>query len=171
MKCPSCGFDNLPGVDECVRCLASLTQEDVPHPQSGVEETILVQPIASLRSPMPATVSRETPVAEAVRQMREANVGYVLVLDDEGRLAGILTERDLLVKAAGKITDLASIPVSRLMTPNPTVLRPTEPIKHALFLMAHNGFRHIPLVDEEGRPHAMATVRHVVEFVERLDSG
>jgi CBS domain-containing protein len=107
-------------------------------------------------------------VGDVVRHMRETNVGYVLVLDRDLRLAGILTERDLLCKVAGQMTDLDSVAVSEIMTPNPTVLRPEEPIKHALFLMAHNRFRHIPLVDDDGRASGITTVRHVVEFIERV---
>lgn len=173
MKCPACGRDNLPGVDECVHCLESLMQEDVPQPETPVERSIMIDPIAALRSPAPEIVSLDTPISEVVRHMREVNVGYVLVLDREMRLAGILTERDLLCKVAGQTADLASIPVSQLMTPNPTVLRLEEPIKHAVFLMAHNNFRHIPLVDDDGRPIGITSVRHVVEFIERLhpDAG
>lgn len=168
MKCPACGRDNLPGVDECVHCLESLMQEDVPQPQSEVERSVMQDPISTLRSPAPEIVSQSTPLSEVVRHMREVNVGYVLVLDPELRLTGIFTERDLLTKVAGRITDFASVPVSEVMTPNPTALRPEEPIKHALFLMAHNRFRHIPLLDEEGRASGITSVRHVVEYIERL---
>jgi CBS domain-containing protein len=168
VKCPSCGRENLPGVDECVQCLESLMQEDVPQPRTEVERSIVIDPIATLRSPAPEIVSQTTPVGEVVRHMRETNVGYVLVLDRDLRLAGILTERDLLCKVAGQMTDLDSVAVSEIMTPNPTVLHPEEPIKHALFLMAHNRFRHIPLVDDDGRASGITTVRHVVEFIERV---
>ena len=173
MRCPSCGSQNLPGVDECAKCQGSLMQEDVPQPRTGVERTIMVDPIVTLHSPKPEMVSPDTSLAEAVRQMREKNIGYVLVVDKGGKLAGILTERDLLCKVAGQITDLESVPVRQWMTANPTALTPNEPIKHALFLMAHNGFRHVPLVDESGRPRAITTVRHLVEFIERLspDAG
>jgi len=69
---------------------------------------------------------------------------------------------------AGQLADLGSVPVSQFMTPNPTALKATEPIKHALFLMAHNGFRHIPLVDDEGRPHGIPSVRHVIDYIEQI---
>jgi CBS domain-containing protein len=143
-------------------------QEDVPQAETPVERSIMADPVSSLHSPAPETVRPEAPLSEAVSHMRRTNIGYVLVLDAEDKLVGILTERDLLCKAAGRITDLASVPVSALMTPNPTALRPTEPIKHALFLMAHNGFRHIPLVDEADRPKGITTVRHLVEYLERV---
>jgi CBS domain-containing protein len=168
VKCPACGYDNLPGADECVKCLESLMQEDLPQPKTAAEHNLMVSPVSTLHSPSPETVTPDTPISEVVRHMRETNIGYVLVLARDGTLAGIFTERDLLCKVAGQITDLGSIPVSKLMTPNPTALRPNEPIKHALFLMAHNGFRHIPLVDEQGRPGAIATVRHMLDYIEQL---
>ena len=168
MKCPACGHSNLPGADECAKCQESLTQDDVPQSQTGVEHSIMVDPMVTLQSPKPEMVSPETSLAEVVRHMRETNIGYVLVVDEDGKLAGIFTERDLLCKVAGQITDLGSIPVRQLMTSNPTALAPTEPVKHALFLMAHNGFRHVPLVDDSGRPQAITTVRHMVEYIEQI---
>lgn len=143
-------------------------QEDLPQPRTSVQRSIMQDPIAVLRSPAPETVAPESSLADTVRHMRETNIGYVLVVDRSGRLAGIFTERDLLLKVAGKSADLSPIPISQVMTPNPTALKATEPIKHALFLMAHNGFRHIPLVDDAGRPYGITTVRHVLEYIESV---
>jgi CBS domain-containing protein len=168
VNCPTCGSPNLPGADACARCQESLMQDDLPQPRTRMEHGIMVDPITMLHSPVPETVAPQTSLAEVVRRMRETNVGYVLVVDEGGKLLGIFTERDLLCKVAGQITDLGSIPVSQLMTPNPTALSATEPIKHALFLMAHYGFRHIPLVDDAGRPHGIATVRHVIDYIEQI---
>ncbi len=130
----------------------------------------MLDPIATLRSPAPQVVGPDRSLADVVRHMRERNVGYVLVVDDSQKLLGICTERDLLLKVAGKTTDLVSIPISQLMTPGPTALKAAEPIKHAVFLMAHNNFRHIPLVDDEARPHGITTVRHVLEHIESVSA-
>jgi CBS domain-containing protein len=143
-------------------------QDDLPQPRTRMEHGIMVDPIAMLHSPAPETVSPQTSLTDVVRRMRESNVGYVLVVDEAGKLSGIFTERDLLCKVAGQITDLGSIPVSQFMTRNPTALTATEPIKHALFLMAHYGFRHVPLVDDEGRPHGITSVRHVIDYIEQI---
>src|SRR5262249_16814484 len=90
---PACGTANLPGVDEWATCQGSLMQEDVPQPRTGVERTIMVDPIVTLHSPKPEVVTPETSLAAVVRHMRETNIGYVLVVDENGKLAGILTER------------------------------------------------------------------------------
>jgi CBS domain-containing protein len=168
VNCPACGFDNLPGADHCARCEESLMQEDLPQPRTPVQSSIMLDPIAALHSPAPETVTQQSSVADVVRHMQQANIGYVLVVDNDGKLAGIFTERDLLLKVAGKFTDLASLPISRLMTPNPAALKATEPIKHALFLMAHNSFRHIPLVDDGTRPYGITTVRHLLDYIENV---
>jgi CBS domain-containing protein len=171
MRCPACGHDNLPGVDECVKCLGSLMQDDLPQPDTPVKQTIMLEPIAVLHSPVPECVPAGTTVAEAVARMKAKNVGYVLVTDAEGRLAGIFTERDLLLKVAGGLLDLSQTAVDHLMTTNVTALKPSEPIKHALFVMSHNSFRHVPILDDGGRPTGITTVRHIVEFIESISSA
>jgi len=143
-------------------------QDDVPQPVTAIEHSIMLDPIATLAPPAPMCVAGDASLAEAVEQMRTAEVGYVLVTDEEGKLAGILTERDLLMKVVGQIIDLRSVKIAQVMNPSPTALHPTEPVKHALFLMAHNGFRHIPLVDEENRPQAITTVRHLVDYIAQI---
>src|SRR5262245_59318476 len=132
-------------------------QDDLPQADTPVKQTIMVDPIAVLHSPVPECVPAGTTVAEAIAQMKARNVGYVLVTDAEGRLTGIFTERDVLLKVAGEMCDLSQIPVDKLMTPNPTALKPGEPIKHALFVMSHNSFRHVPILDDAGRPTGITT--------------
>ena len=103
----------------------------------------------------------EKAVREAVAIMREHHVGCVLVVEGE-RLAGILTERDLLLKM--EHADLDG-PVSRLMTPDPETLSPDDPIVYALNKMSVGGFRHVPLVDGDGRPVGVVSVKDVVDYI------
>jgi CBS domain-containing protein len=165
MICPTCGHDNIPGQDHCVECLASLSQEDLPAPTSAAHHIIMTDPISRLRPPKPVCVSPDTSLAESIAQLRSKNVGALLITDAAGKLIGIFTERDVLYKVAGKLRDLASIPVSRMMTPNPTALLASVPIAHALHLMALHGFRHIPIVDEDGRPRGLTSFRGALQFI------
>jgi CBS domain-containing protein len=165
MICPTCGHDNIQGQDHCAECLASLSQEDLPAATSAAHHIIMTDPISRLRPPAPVCVPPDTSLAESIALLRARNVGALLVTDASGRLTGIFTERDVLYKVAGKLRDLAAIPVSRLMTPNPTALLDTVPIAHALHLMALHGFRHIPVVDEDGRPRGLTSFRGVVQFL------
>ena len=89
--------------------------------------------------------------------MQEAGVDCVLVMVGD-RLVGIFTDRDAVLKAAGK--RLESFHVRDFMTPDPVVLRHDDPIAIAIHKMAVGGFRHIPIV-EDGRPTGVVTARDV----------
>ena len=110
-----------------------------------------------LGSPAPITVTADTPIDVAISRMYEAGTDCVLVVADD-RLVGIFTDRDAVVKAAGKRLD--SFHVRDFMTPDPVVLRHDDPIAVAIHKMAVGGFRHIPIV-EDGRPTGVVTARDV----------
>src|SRR5205823_2928366 len=98
----------------------------------------------------PWHVSPSQPVADAVALMRREQVGCVLVCEGE-RLVGIFSERDLMrrVLAAGQPL---TVPISQCMTPQPVVVHPKDPIGGAVRRMEEGGYRHLPVVDEAGRP-------------------
>jgi CBS domain-containing protein len=81
-----------------------------------------------------------------------------------GRLAGIFTERDLL-RLAREAADLGSIPLAKVMTPDPETLYPDDRIALALYHMTEGGYRHIPLVDADQRPVGIVAMRDIVRFI------
>jgi CBS domain-containing protein len=170
MICPACGSENLPGEERCTECTSDLMQEDVPQPDTGIRWRVMVDPISSLEASTipPQVVPAGTSLAEGVGRMREKNVGYLLVVDGDGKLTGILTENDLVRHVAGREADLGAYTVDQFMTPNPRTLKPSEPIKHALHCMALDGFRYIPLVDDEGRPVDLLSFRRVARLLEHM---
>ncbi len=90
------------------------------------------------------TVDATLPLAEVAGRMVDRAVGAVLVLDGD-RLAGILTERDVLRAVARGIRDDAV--VRDWMTTEPETITPDETTEHAATLMMHGGFRHLPVVE------------------------
>jgi CBS domain-containing protein len=90
------------------------------------------------------TVEAALPLAEVAERMVAREVGAVLVLDGD-RLAGILTERDVLRAVARGIRDDAV--VRDWMTTDPETIEPDETTEHAATLMMHGGFRHLPVVE------------------------
>jgi len=90
------------------------------------------------------TVEAGMPVVEVAQRMADRNVGAVLVLE-AGRLAGIMTERDLMRAVARGLPDDAV--VSECMTRDPDTIAPDDTIEHAAVLMIHGGYRHLPVVD------------------------
>ncbi|MCL4863237.1 MAG: CBS domain-containing protein [Caldilineaceae bacterium] len=124
-------------------------------------------PIAALSPRAPITVEPQSSLERAVRQMKAHNIGCLLVADAQDRLVGIFTERDLLIKVAGLVSDLGSAAVADYMTPEPVALGADQPLAHALHLMSIHGFRHLPLVDDLGRPTGIISFRDVVGFLKR----
>ena len=89
-------------------------------------------------------VSPFTPLSQAIEAMKKDEGGCVIVLDD-GRVAGIFTERDLLSKVLGAEIDLES-PIKQWMQPVVETLTPEATIGEAVRLMNERSFRNIPIV-------------------------
>ena len=85
-------------------------------------------------------------VLEAARYMMEHNVGAVPVMRD-GKLAGILTERDIMNRVVAVGRTPGTTAVSEVMTANPRAVPADETIEECLFIMREFGFRHLPIVD------------------------
>ena len=92
------------------------------------------------------SVEASVSIMEVAQRMVERNVGAVLVLDD-GRLAGILSERDVLRAVARGLSD--STRVADCMTARPETIAPDDTTDHAAVLMLHGGFRHLPVVEAD----------------------
>jgi CBS domain-containing protein len=89
-------------------------------------------------------VSPFTPLSQAIEAMKSDEGGCIIVSDD-GRVAGIFTERDLLTKVVGQPVDLES-PISDWMHPTVETLSPDATVGDAVKLMDEKSFRNIPLV-------------------------
>ena len=163
MLCPVCRFDNFEGDDNCANCGADLATSDIPQPAQDFQDTILGDHLDRLGMGSPQTVDPRMPVSEAIRQMHESNTDCLLVTEG-GKLVGIFTDRDAVVKVAGKRQD--AFDVRDFMTPDPVVLRHNDTIAVAIHKMAIGEFRHIPIV-EDGRPIGVVAAadvfRHLVE--------
>jgi CBS domain-containing protein len=167
MRCPVCNHNNLPGSANCGRCLSDLTQLDRPVAQDRVERSLMEDPVSVLK-PRPAVALTGTAtVGDALRTMLEHDIGAILIVDESGRLVGILSERDLLVKVAGLVDDYRERPVSDFMTRQPETVRPTNSLAFALHKMDVGGYRHLPVV-QDGLPLGMISVRDVLRHVTRL---
>ncbi|MDE2797745.1 MAG: CBS domain-containing protein [Gemmatimonadota bacterium] len=138
-------------------------------PRTALQQ-LLYDPISSLDLPAPECVSAETSVADAVEIMRSKNLGCLLVVNKQGLLRGIFAQGDLFEKVAGRDIDLTKITVDSLMTKDPTALKTSDPIGHLLHLMSLHGFRHIPIVDPDGRPVGLASFKVMLKFTGGLFS-
>lgn len=138
--------------------------EDLATPRRVIDERMFKEPIRVIEHRPPISVQRTTPVAGAIQLMKQSRTGCLLV-EEGGKLVGIFTERDILMKLLGTGQDLAAIPVQAVMTANPEALTDEDEIAWAIHLMSVGGFRHLPLVDSERRPIGVLSVRDVVDYI------
>ena len=137
--------------------------EEHPGP-ADLESTLLQGTLADVLREPPLTVDTHASLADALRLMREQRRGYVLVLEGE-KLAGIFTERDVLMKVAGNLLNLERTPVSAYMTREPVTLPVDAGVAFALNHMVIEGYRHVPVVTDEGRPTGVVSMRDIVEYL------
>jgi CBS domain-containing protein len=105
------------------------------------------------------SVAPEDTLGEAAEKMVDEGVGSAVVLD-HGRLIGILTERDLLKAAAGRVHS-SEARVREWMTDEPVTASSETGVEEAVKTMLEHGFRHLPVV-EEGRTVGVVSLREVV---------
>ena len=117
--------------------------------------------VMALRPSQPLTVAPHTTVAEASQIMAAKREDCVLVIDEEQRLSGIFTAKDLAFRVVGQGVDARDILIRDIMTENPICARQSSPATEALEIMVRRGFRHMvehsllhylyqPVLDEDG---------------------
>jgi CBS domain-containing protein len=114
-----------------------------------------------------AAVPVEASTADAIYLMLDRRVGAVAVVDEARRVAGIFTERDVLRKLALSGRDPHDTPVRELMTTPVELATQTTSPGEALATMIDRHFRHLPIVDPDGRLLGMLSIRNVLQW--RID--
>ena len=109
-------------------------------------------------------VSPDTTVAEAAKLMWGKRVGSVLVVDSDGRLRGIVTERDL-VFACSEAWDPREHRVYEIMSENPITVRPSDSIITVIRKMREANVRHLPVVGDDGKPVGIISSRDVLDLI------
>jgi|SwirhirootsSR2_FD_contig_31_17451418_length_643_multi_3_in_0_out_0_1 CBS domain-containing protein len=115
-------------------------------------------------------VGSDVPVREVCSRMQETRTGGVLVVGPDGRLLGIFTERDFLDKLAlpdsrARLSVDLNSPVKKLMTSSPRALSPDQTLGDAIRLMTEGGYRHIPLVEEDGKIFGLVSANDLVMYI------
>jgi CBS domain-containing protein len=120
----------------------------------------MAQSIQDVMTPNPFLVSTETSVAEAARMMRQADVGSLIVLD-EGTVFGIVTDRDITIRAVAEDRDVRATPVGDICSREPLTLSIGDTVEQAMEMMRTNSIRRLPVLDEQGRPAGIVSLGDV----------
>jgi len=116
--------------------------------------------IADIMRPELIEAAPEDTLGEVAARMTEINVGAAVV-KDFGRLIGILTERDMLKAMAARV-HTSEARVRQWMTEEPITAPADMDVDEAARLMLANGFRHLPVCDENGQVRGVVSLRRVV---------
>ena len=140
-----------------------MSEEECPG-SPDLESVLTNESVGNAASHPALLVDATTPLVQVLQLMREGNRGAVLVVSN-GTLVGIFTERDVLMKVAGQPTDLEHTAVSQVMTVDPVSLPVEATVAFALNKMLIEGFRHIPLVDDQNQPVAVVSMRDLIDYL------
>ncbi len=110
----------------------------------------------------PISVAQDMTIDDAAKLMWEKNVGSVIVVDDAGMMVGIVTEKDVVFSVSKSMTG-RTIPVSSIMSRTKLKGSPGESIATAVEKMRKAGVRHLPVVDKNGKPLGMISMRDALE--------
>lgn len=125
---------------------------------------MLDRPIAEILNHRPClSVARDTSVQNAARMMKEHQTGAVLVVGDDDALLGICSERDIVTRVVAEAGDPNQVTVREIMTTEPESLSEDKPFSHALHLMYEGRFRHVPVVDAQGRAVGILSPRDALQ--------
>lgn len=123
---------------------------------------MLIRDILREKGPTVITIAPELPLQEAVQVLVQHNIGALVVFD--GEIRGIVSERDLLRRAAADIQQLAATLVRDVMTADVITASPDAPIRDVMDTMTEHRIRHLPVV-ENGRLAGIISIGDVVNAV------
>jgi len=161
MICPDCGHDNIAGDDLCDACGQPLTNIELSA--SEVERTITRKTIKSLTPPAPISIGPKTPVGDAIQTLVDKRIGCLLV-ESGDELVGIFTERDVLNRISEN-PQVMDRPVEDFMTKAPTTVGVDDSIAYALHAMDLGGYRHLPVIDGQGKAKGIVSIRDILGYL------
>ncbi|MGH7162012.1 MAG: CBS domain-containing protein [Planctomycetota bacterium] len=129
-----------------------------------LDSRVLQDPVRVLNPKPTISVPPDEPVASVIRRMQRERNGCALVVD-KGRLVGIFTERDVLLKVALAGKPAEEMKVRDAMSPDPESVTLDDTVGHAFHKMSSGAYRHVPLVDADGRPVGVLSQREAVNYL------
>jgi CBS domain-containing protein len=168
--CPYCEAENIEGADECQACGEALTHLSRRIPSSTVEADLIRDRIERLWPKSPLSVAPNATVGDVLKQMVDLRIGCVMVVD-KGKLVGIFSERDALMKLNTDAKKFLGRPISQFMTADPVTLETNDKIAFALHKMNVGGYRHVPILFH-GQLVGVISIRDILRYLtDRITVG
>jgi CBS domain-containing protein/hemerythrin-like domain-containing protein len=133
-----------------------------PSSGEGRRDGREAQSVKDVMTPDPVTISSSSSIAEAARLMREADTGAMIVVDENNEVEGILTDRDIAIRAVAEDRDPSQTRVGDIASTDIEALSPRSSIRDAVKLMRERAIRRLPVV-ENGRPVGIVSIGDLAE--------
>ena len=117
----------------------------------------MAERIRDVMTTNPETMPESTTVREAAETMRANDIGDVVVVDDNGTLSGILTDRDIVVRVVAEGRDPRTTRIGDIASRDLTAVSPDDPVDRAVQLMRDRAIRRLPAVDK-GKPVGIVSI-------------
>lgn len=131
-----------------------------------LDNRFLAKSVGILNPRSPFSLHEQTPVKEAFALMKSNNIGAVVVLDAEDKITGIFTERDIITRIVSGSVKL-STPLKEVMTKDPQTIKMTTTIAFALNMMSGQGYRHLPVIDDDRTVVGIISVKDIIDYIAR----
>ena len=113
------------------------------------------------------SISDDSRMKDAIKLFNEKRIGALMVVNDEGEIQGIVTERDIMIKLSRTEGEVKDMNIKLMMTPREKLIvaTPEDDIEYLMKMMISNRIRHIPIVDGESKCklHGVISIRDIVK--------
>lgn len=135
-----------------------------------LEEALATAKVSAMQAFPYASISPEASIQQAVTQLARMQVACLLVEEDQ-KLLGVFSDRDVLDKVALEFDQVAKDPVRTVMTTNPIYVYDTDSSAAVLTVMAVHGFRHVPVLDVDDKIVGLTSPSRTTSFLQEQLSG
>lgn len=132
----------------------------------ALERALAEESVAAIQHEPFATVPPDMPVRAAVEKLAGLRVACLLVTEGD-QLVGLVTDRDVLNRVALEYESVKDRPVREVMTTEPVFVYDTDAAAAVLTVMAIVGYRHVPVLDAQGRLVGIVSPQRVTGFLQK----
>ncbi len=143
---------------------ADIAREQDAEP-TQISAKVFDIPIYQIKLSTALIIKETDPLLKAIELMKANKMGVVCVVNGKNKLKGILTERDIILKALNKDKNWQDIPVKMLMTQKPFYLHKDDAVVLAMHNMHIGGYRNIPILDSQENIISLLTIQNLMKYL------
>ena len=136
----------------------------LPGHKSIFRKHFLEKKVKALSPKVAETIIEDAPISSAIKTLAEKEIGSLIVVNNQNKVTGIFTERDIITRIALKAVDIKTAQISTVMTQNPEILKENTSIARALYMMSSGGYRHLIIQNKEGETVKVLSVKDFISF-------